>query len=349
MNRKGFSVSTKILQLLFRVSVLLSAVGIAALAPHLTDSAELVRLRNALLLDNEPAMLNWTPESIPPGFAVETRRPNALFLEAVEREGLRAAGNDWQTALRIGAHLLKSGVRNEVPIQSDLDNTYHRITEAGDGYCGDFADVFTGLASAAGVFSRSWAFSFDGFGGRGHIFNEIWDRTAQRWLMIDVFNNIYFVDSHGRPLSALEVRGALEKGSPVRLVPVSPDARPGFRHESKALEYFRRGLPEWYMWWGNNVFAYDQSPLVRSLGGAPRALEQLGGIAEGVFPRIRIMDVEGQRGARDGLVRLRVHLYFVAISTGLAVVFGVLNLAAAARRRRQAKFDAVNVTFREGA
>src|SRR3712207_6947241 len=48
-----------------------------------------------------------------------------------------------------------------------LEPTYEVIRNTGRGYCGDYADVYTALALAAGLSVRSWAFSFDGFGGRG--------------------------------------------------------------------------------------------------------------------------------------------------------------------------------------
>jgi hypothetical protein len=65
--------------------------------------------------------------------------------------------------------------------------------------------------------------------------------------MIDVFNNFYAIDLSGRLLSATEFRDALGRdGAELRLIPVNAAARPGFRHAEKALDYYRRGLPEWY-------------------------------------------------------------------------------------------------------
>lgn len=317
----------------FVACLVATVLGAVALVPHFRDSAELVRMRNALLLDDELAAHDWTPDSVPKGFALETAAPNPLYAEIVERAGLHSDGGDWEAALRIARHLLTQRGSRGVAIQSDLDDTYRRIMADGIGYCGDFADVFTGLANAAGVFSRPWAFSFDGFGGRGHIFNEVWDRAAGRWIMLDVFNNMYFTDASGRPLSGIALRHALVAGEPVSLVPIEPGAAPGFRYKDKALEYYRRGLPGWYMWWGNNVFENDQAPLVRLLRSTPRALEQLGGIAGGVFPHIRILADEANRGEREALARLRLHLHVLAASAGLALVFGVATLIA---RRRPA-------------
>ncbi|THF61625.1 transglutaminase domain-containing protein [Pseudothauera rhizosphaerae] len=299
----------------------------ASLLPHLRDSAELVRMRNALLVQAEPAVHEWTPAAVPADFALETTPPLPLYADTVARHGLKVTGDegrqdDWATALAIGRHLLPDGRRSGGPIQADLADTYTRITRGGEGYCGDYADSFTGLATAAGLFSRPWAFSFDGFGGRGHIFNEVWDSGRGRWVMIDVFNNFYVTDGAGTPLSAMAFREALLRDAPhLKLVPVDPTASPGFRHDDKALDYYRRGLPEWYMWWGNNVFEYDRSPVVRTLGGVHRALEQLGGVAAGVHPQIRVLALPENQDQREAIRWLRVRLLAVVVLGGATVVF----------------------------
>lgn len=305
---------------LFVLSLVATGITAATLVPHLSDSAELVRMRNALLLQSEPALHEWSPATAPDAFDVESAQPSPLFAQAVRDHALRVDGDDWGTALRIGRHLLASGKSSGRAIQSDLDDTYRRITFRGDGYCGDFADVFTGLANAAGVFSRPWAFSFDGFGGRGHIFNEVWDSRAARWAAIDVFNNMYFAGEDGRPLSAIELRSALANDTPPRIVRIEPQAPHGFKYEDKALAYYRRGLAEWYMWWGNNVFEYDRSSIVRALGGTHRALEQLGGVAAGVHPGVRILETPENVPQRAAMQRLKMRLVAAAAFGSLAVV-----------------------------
>ena len=291
-------------------------------------------MRNALLLQSEPAAYDWSPASAPASFAVETGAPTPLYADVVARSSLRVEGDDWATALKIGQHLLVEGKRSGRPIQADLEQTYLRITERGEGYCGDFADSFTGLASAAGVFSRPWAFSFDGYGGRGHIFNEVWDSQTGRWIMIDVFNNFYVVDQAGQPLSAMAFRDTLlTDAATVRMVPVKASARPGFVHVEKALAYYRRGLPEWYMWWGNNVFEYDREPLVRALGGTHRALEQLGGVVIGAYPRIRILETTENLPQREAIAALRVRLISVVV---VALISAACLLVWLALRRRRA-------------
>ena len=326
----------KIWKRTFWVSALLSILLAGSLAPYLTSSTELVRLRNSLLYEPVPAQADWTPEQPPAGYLVERAAPTSLFEQVVAREKLVVPGNDWETALRIGRHLVHKADASgrSGPIQRDLQQTYRRIPEAGDGYCGDYVDVFTGLATTAGIFSRSWAFSFDGFGGHGHIFNEIWDRQAVAWRMIDVFNNYYVVDAEERPLSALEFRERLLGGEEIRWRAVDSSARPGFIYPEKALDYYRRGVPEWYLWWGNNVFDYDGNEIVGIASGAGRPVAQLAAIAAGVHPPIRAIHLQENEERRAELVRLRYHLIAAASLLVLLFVVMILSLSRMRRARR---------------
>jgi hypothetical protein len=290
-------------------------------------------MRNALLIDAEPAEYHWAPTAIPDDFRADRGAVGRVFAESVGRNFLAAPGDDWETALRIGRHLLQAVDSSTAgrPIQSSLENSYRRIVEGGEGYCGDFADVFTALATAAGLFSRPWAFSFEGFGGRGHIFNEVWDGQSGSWRMIDVFNNFYPTDSAGQPLSAIAFRTALERGAVVELMPIDPHVRPGFVQPERAIAYYRRGLPEWYLWWGNNVFEYDSHPAVRIFGGVSRSLEQLAAIAVGVHPRIRVLQMPENVEQRAAMSRLAAHLKLLAIGFPLALLSAAFCLWRARR------------------
>ena len=44
------------------------------------------------------------------------------------------------------------------------------------------------------------------YDGECHVVNEIWDSTLEKWVMLDITNNQYWVDAEGTPLSVLEVR-----------------------------------------------------------------------------------------------------------------------------------------------
>jgi hypothetical protein len=274
----------------------------------LYPASRAVRLRNALsLAPSRPDDFGWTPETIPEDFRLEHRPTTPEFAEVVRALGADRLDGDWPKALALAGHLTERS-RDTGPIRSDLLTSYRRIRE-GDGYCGDFVKVFLGLAHAAGLVARQWAFSFDGFGGHGHTFAEVFDRQRGKWLFIDVHNNFHVVrPSTGEPLSALEFRERLLAGSDddLRLTPNGP-GRPGFVHVHKALEYYRHGLPEWYLWWGNAVFAEDASPLARWAARLSGALGRLASILLGLQPRIRVLQTRDNAPQIESLVALRNH------------------------------------------
>lgn len=320
------------------ISLLVLLLSLLSLAPYLTSSTELVRMRHALLLVDSPdGGLDWTPATVPADFLLERAEPYPEFAAVVDRLGLKAMPSDWDRALAISRHLLGSSpVLSGGAIQSDLLDSYRRIVGKGEGYCGDFVRVFTALAIAAGIPVRAWAFSFDGFGGHGHIWLEIWNHQLGRWQLVDSFNNYYFVSDAGVPLSALEFRQALrENPTSLQLLPLHPGARPGYAIEAKAWDYYRRGLAEWSMVWGNNVFSYDRALLVRAFGSVSRSLEQLGGMAQGVYPGIRILaDADNQRQLA-AIHRLRIHLWFVGILSAMALLTLLFSLAGWWNSRRR--------------
>lgn len=311
---------------------------ILSFAPYLTSSTELVRMRNALLLtDNSPLNAVWTPADVPPDYLQERGPIDPYFLDVAQRLGLAAMPSDWDRVLAISHHLLGSSpVLLGGAVKSDLRGTYQSIVTQGKGYCGDFVDVFMAIALAAGMPVRAWAFSFDGFGGDGHVWPEIWNRQLGRWQMVGIFNNYYFFEIPGVPLSSLEFRQALLTKSPLlKLAPLYAGARLGWSIEDKAWAYFRRGLPEWYMWWGNNVFAYDRALLVRTFSGYSRSLEQLGGIVQGISPPVRLMVTELNRDKADALWHLHIQLIVVAWVGPMAALASLFCWVVGARARRR--------------
>ena len=272
---------------------------------------EAVRLRNALLLRRRDEVdFSWTPDTVPADFRRERLPPTADYATVVQSLGIGAMALDWDKARTLAAHLVEHAA-DKGPIRSDLFTTYQRIRQ-GYGYCADFVKAYLGLAHAAGLFARQWAFSFDGFGGHGHTFVEVFDRQRARWVFVDVFNNFHAIDaSSGEVLAALEFRDfAAGNRDGVAMRP-NGSGRPGYIYESKAIDYYRRGVPEWYMWWGNAVFSYYAHPLVRVAGRVSRMLTHLTAIAVGVHPRIQIYTVVENREQTRRIFDLRRRLHWI--------------------------------------
>lgn len=295
-------------------------------------------MRNALALDvGENRGFEWTPDSFPVDFLVERGPVDPLFADVASQLRLPSLGTDWERVKAISAHLFSAPVPlTGGAIQSDLRDTYRRIVERGEGYCGDFVRVFTAIALAADMPVRWWAFSFDGFGGHGHIWLEVWNRDVKKWQLIDIFDNYYFAKADGVPLSALDFRAAmLDSPRSMSLQPLYPAARPGYAIPEKAWDYFSRGLPQWYLWQGNNVFTYDRAPLVRAFSRVSRSTEQLGALLGGVYPGLQILVTPENQREVDAIGRLRVHLLVAGSGAALGATLWLASMVGMRRARRR--------------
>lgn len=282
-------------------------------------ATEAVRLRNALMLQRGSAEdFHWTPPRFPAGFKNERMPPPREFREIVSGLGVCVLRDDWRTALALASHLI-GPAQDKGPIRADPLTTYRAIQE-GYGYCADFVKVFIALADTAGLTARQWAFSFDGFGGHGHTLIEVFDRQRGRWLFIDVYNNFHAVDpKSSEPLSALEYRKALLAPGEAAFMRPNGPGRLGFVHPEKVLEYYRRGIHQWYLWWGNAIFSYYAHPLVKVAGRLSRTLAHVAASIAGVQPRIRIYETPENARSVHRLFALRRTLLVLAVILGIAL------------------------------
>lgn len=281
-------------------------------------ATEAVRLRNALSLDTGTSQdFDWTPPHFPPGFRAERLPATAEFRDIVTGLGLDDRGGDWNKALALASHLVERAA-NLGPVRADPLTTYRAIRD-GHGYCADFVKAFLALAHAAGLTVRQWGFSFDGFGGHGHTVVEVYDRQRRKWLLLDVFNNFHVVDAHGgAPLGALECRALLASGGQLCMRANGP-GRPGFVHRETAVEYYRRGVHQWYLLQGNAVFSSYAHPLVRVAGRLSRGLAQIAASIVGVKPRIRIVET-GENAHQVRQLRMLRRQLVAAAGLGLLLL-----------------------------
>ena len=298
-------------------------------------ATEAVRLRNALLIGSGvPADADWTPGNMPATFMAARRAPTPEFIAAARAAGVREGAGDWANALALAGALTRNA-QDGGAIQGDLASTYRAIVEDGRGYCADFTAVYLALAAAAGLPAREWAFSFDGFGGHGHTLIEVFDRRRGKWLFLDVFNNVHAVDAaSGEPLGALEFRDFVLGRRPAPVIRANGPGRPGYKLEDKLIEYYRRGAHEWYLWLGNDVFAYDAHPVLRAAGHVSRSLQQLTAIALGVHPRIMALASSDNAPQLERMARLRRVLIVVAVLTAVLLPALVVQLVLFFRQQR---------------
>jgi hypothetical protein len=298
-----------------RLTAVTGAVLLAAtawLGSHFYPATEAVRVRNAFLAEPaEVADFDWTPQALPHGFLQQSgAAPVPLRAAAAV-----PAGPALERAVAL-VNGLNPGRRRGGAIQRSTAESWAIIVATGTGYCGDYTQVMNGLAWAAGLPVREWGMSFDGFGGEGHAFNEFWDAARGQWLMVDVFNGFWVRDrATGAPLSALAFRERLGTAAPlesVELVKIRP-AGLGFRSAEDMIGYYRRGVDQYYLWWGNNVFDYDGHPLVRAARPFGRAAEQAAALLAGVHPRIRILPTSENSDMIAALDRTRARVLALAL------------------------------------
>lgn len=280
------------------------------------------RVRNALRLRRGDAgAFDWTPERLPEGFGVETVAPPATIASAARQAA--AEGDDW-TRARALATMLVRHARRDGPIRADLDTTWKRIV-AGDGYCADYVRVYMAAAHAVGLFCRQWSFSFDGFGGHGHTFVEVWDRQKQAWAFLDVHNNVYAVArGDARPLPALELRERLQRApEEVEFVAAGP-GRLGWEQPQKLRDYYRRGAEEWYLWWGNDVVSRSQRGVAGLLGRVSGRLAHRVGALTSRTPLVALPTADNEPALRRlEALRGRLRLLAVAAAALLAMLLAV--------------------------
>lgn len=314
--------------------VLLTAASWLALKTH--DARDLVKFRNAMLVEvGPPDVFDWRPANRPADFHEEhAEAPPEIRAAVTAAVGSEARNSEFLTALDLARHLAKNHQRGSSPIKKSTVESYREIVGKGQGYCADFTQVFNGLAHAAGLEVREWGMSFEGYGGNGHAFSEVFDRGRDQWVFVDSFYSFYVTDHTGRPISASELRDRLLTGSTDLHVEPIVAEKFGFKSPERALDYYRRGAASFYMWWGNDVFTYDSNAVLARLE-ASRALQQLAGVALGVQPSLMLAAGHFQT---QGLFELRlIQGLLVALTAGMTV-FAITSLVLfAARRRRAAK------------
>lgn len=287
-----------------------------------------VKVRNAFLFRRGAAAdFDWSPDRAPADFRIERAQPPEPIRRAVAESEAPAIEDDWQRALAIAGLLLRHAQESR-PIRADLVSTFRGIV-AGGGYCADYVRAYIAAAAAANLFCRQWAFSFDGFGGHGHTFVEIYDRGDGRWKFLDIHNNV-FAARRGEhaPLSALQLRAALvAQPEEVEFRPATA-GRLGWPHPEKLRAYYLRGVSEWYLWWGNDVVSRERRGASAALSLLSGTLAHRTGSALGNLPKIRAL-VTGENLASVKAIESLRWRVALALALVLSLSVAIVSLWAA--------------------
>ncbi len=121
-------------------------------------------------------------------------------------------GTEFERALRLMDEYAprlthESYYDNHVP-QSSLDLLEYSLDNKKQGInCRAKAQILNEMCLALGIYARKvWIMPYSGYDGDCHVVNEVWDSTLNKWVMLDITNNEFWVDENNTPLSVLEIR-----------------------------------------------------------------------------------------------------------------------------------------------
>ncbi len=140
------------------------------------------------------------------------------IIETYAIDEVAGTGTDFARALRLMQEFSprlrhKSDYDNHVQSNAlellaySLDNRDQGIN------CRAKAQILNEMCLALGIYARKvWIMPNSGYDADCHVVNEIWDSAREKWIMLDITNNEYWVDETGTPLSVLQIRqkGAMQ-------------------------------------------------------------------------------------------------------------------------------------------
>jgi hypothetical protein len=329
-------------RLLYGVSGLLFALTSIGLLLIVMDNDKAVRARYALISEaGSEKELTRPPDRPPSGFVIERGRVPDELAKAVESLDLDEEDDAYRKAVSLAAHIASGPGPGKGELDIDVVSTYRAVISDRYGDCTDYARLFAGLGYAAGLDTRIWTTSFEGFGSVGHVFSEFYSPESG-WLFLDPINSFVVVDERTRqPLSVAEFRNRLLLAEESRNLVVEPisERRFGFDSAEQAIEYYRRGADRFALRMANDVLSYDELPWVRLLGPQFRWLEQGLSIAFDKYPHLMILETPNNRQEMQDLRDLRKQVLVLLagwlLSGAVMLAIGVCWLYRRSQNRAQ--------------
>lgn len=135
-----------------------------------------------------------------------------LLIEKYKIDEIAGNGTEFEKAKNLMSEFAwrlyhKSNYDNSVDMNAialleySLDNREQGIN------CLNKAQILNEMCLALGIYSRKvWIVPNSVYDGDCHVVNEVWDTTLNKWVMLDITHNQYWVDENGTPLSVIEIR-----------------------------------------------------------------------------------------------------------------------------------------------
>ncbi len=136
----------------------------------------------------------------------------SILISTYDIEHIAGSGSDFERALRLMDEFAprlthKSNYDNSVEMTA-LSLLEHSLDKKTNGInCRSKAQILNEMCLALGIYARKvWIMPNSGYDNDCHVVNEVWDSDLNKWVMLDITNNEYWVDENGTPLSVLEIR-----------------------------------------------------------------------------------------------------------------------------------------------
>ena len=151
----------------------------------------------------------------------------SLLLEKYDVEKTAGEGSEFQKAMRLMdeyaprlTHKSNFGGNVEMKalplLEYSLDNPSQGIN------CRCKAQILNEMLLALEMYSRKvWINPYSSYDDDCHVVNEVWDTTYNKWIMLDITNNQYWID---------------ENGTPVPVPPVIPETEEEKKEYAEALK-----------------------------------------------------------------------------------------------------------------
>lgn len=168
-----------------------------------------IYIMEAGILNNNSEFHDGTDYELKYDFSNESL---AALKSTYNLEGTAKGGTEFEKALRLMDEYAprlthKSDYDNHVALNAldlleySLNNKKHGIN------CRAKAQILNEMCLSLGIYSRKvWIMPYSEYDGDCHVVNEIWDSSLNKWIMLDITNNTYWIDENKTPLSVLEIR-----------------------------------------------------------------------------------------------------------------------------------------------
>ncbi len=174
------------------------------------QSTEQIYIMEAGILRNNLEFHNGTDYEFQYDFSHESYE---TLKSKYNLENTAKDGTEFERALRLmdeyAPRLTHKSDYNNVISQSAVELLEYSLNDKNHGInCRAKAQILNEMCLSLGIYSRKvWIMPYSDYDTDCHVVNEVWDSTLNKWVMLDITNNTYWVDEDKTPLSVLEIRG----------------------------------------------------------------------------------------------------------------------------------------------